>query len=370
VEEKVMAERIPESVGAANPYAIAELKMGKSINWKRVASPRALLEKTLGMPYEKLFDPKHNSPVYAGLAFDRDQRTMVKALAVGKTATLPVQVEAICWVDPGDFFEDGAEMTDPVQGGVGDCYFIAALSSVAWSRTYVVAQRSAVGPTGPKDMIEFFKQGAPSSKVQITEELPLQSPGNNFIYARSADPGEIWPAVYEKAYTKWRTNDPGDRPAYASIAGGDPVGACYALMGGVPSYFSTAQLAPGDIWKKVRENSISYKAFNPMVAWTYPSGDVSPDKVNYDTAHLAANHAYSIFGWAFANNKMYLVVRNPWGTYESTLNPEITSWVAWDAPYMGGPGWWRTISMATPDGIFAIEVEAFKKYFAGFGFVK
>lgn len=360
-------EKRPENVGAANPFALAELKMGKRIRWKNVSSPRALLEKTLGVPYENLFDPKHGSPVYAGLELDRERRTMVRAPRVEATP----HVEATIWADPGDFFEDGAEMTDPVQGGLGDCYFIAALSSVAWSRTYVIAQRASVGATGgPNDMIEFFKQGSPASKVAVTEKVPLNSPGNTFIYARSADPGEIWPAVYEKAYAKWRTNDPGDQPNYGPIAGGDPVAAVYQLMGGVPSYYWTSQLAADAIYQKVRENSVSYKTFNPMVAWTYPSGDQSPDKVNYSTAHLAANHAYSIFGWAFANNKSYLVIRNPWGSYESTLNPEFTSWVAWDAPYHGGPGWWHTIPMATQDGVFAIEVGAFKKYFAGLGVVK
>jgi hypothetical protein len=120
----------------------------------------------------------------------------------------------------------------------------------------------------------------------------------------------------------------------------------------------------------VRENSLSYKAFNPMVAWTYSSGAESPDHVNYDNAHIAARHAYSILGWYYVNNKKYLIVRNPWGSYESNLNPEIVSWVAWDAPYQSGPGFWRTIQMATTDGIFAISADNFKKYYAGFGFVK
>jgi hypothetical protein len=31
---------------------------------------------------------------------------------------------------------------------------------------------------------------------------------------------------------------------------------------------------------------------------------------------------------------------------------------------------WRTINMSTPDGVFALRVDTFKKYFAGFGVVK
>jgi hypothetical protein len=261
-------------------------------------------------------------------------------------------------------------MTDPVQGALGDCYFIAALSSVAWARPYVIAQRNrATGPGQMQfvDMIEFYTNGA-WKKVEVTELLPMNSPGNLYIYARSSEAGEIWPAVYEKAYAKWRTNDAGDMPNYNPIAGGDPVGAMQQLTGLPPTYIGTSGLSAHDIWQKVRANSISMKTFNPMVAWTYGTSP-SPD-VNYNNAHLVANHAYSILGWNYLNNAEYIVVRNPWATYEGILNVAGGIWTAWDQPYYGGNGWWRPIPMATLDGIFALRSDTFKAYFAGFGWVK
>jgi hypothetical protein len=30
--------------------------------------------------------------------------------------------------------------------------------------------------------------------------------------------------------------------------------------------------------------------------------------------------------------------------------------------------WWRPIPLKTNDGVFAMEIGAFKKYFAGFGY--
>jgi hypothetical protein len=141
------------------------------------------------------------------------------------------------------------------------------------------------------------------------------------------------------------------------------------LTGLTPYYQWNSSLSAHDIYQKVRANSISYKTFNPMVAWTHPSAP-SPD-VNYNNAHLAANHAYSILGWAYVNNQEYIILRNPWGTYEATLNAPNFTWIAWDQPYYGaGKGWWRPISMATPDGIFALRADTFKSYFAGFGWVK
>lgn len=63
---------------------------------------------------------------------------------------------------------------------------------------------------------------------------------------------------------------------------------------------------------------------------------ITPD-VNYSAAHIVANHAYSILGWQYANSQKYIVLRNPWGNYEAILNVENGTWVAWDAPYYGGP---------------------------------
>lgn len=369
---------IPENVGVSNPYALAEVILGKKVNWARVDSAK-LLEQTLGMPYEKLFDPKFDSPLYAGLKFNPVSKAMerVEIPATASPAHLALKNvgAATVWLDPGDFFEEAAEITDPIQGGLGDCYFIAALASVAWARTYVIAQRTRAVGTGQQqfvDMIEFFKSGA-SHKIEVNELLPLHSPGNGYIYARSSEAGEIWPAIYEKAYVKWRTSkDPTSRSDYSTIygmiAGGDPVGSAAALTGLTPYYYGTSGLTADAIWQKVRQNSISRKTFNPMVAWTYGSSP-SPD-VNYANAHLAANHAYSILGWQFVNNQKYVILRNPWGSYEAILNVDNSTWTAWDAPYYGGPGWWKPIPMATNDGIFALRVDTFKKYFAGFGWVK
>jgi hypothetical protein len=364
----------PENIGVINPFALAETILKKRVNWRRVSNPQNLLADTLGHPYEKLFDPKFDSPLYMGLQLDKETKTMkqVKATTGPKGAAKAFNdvLATTIWADPGDFFEEGTELTDPVQGALGDCYFIAALSSVAWARPYVIAQRNrAIGPAQQQfvDMIEFFRAGK-WTKVEVRELIPLTSPGNSFIYARSSETGEIWPAVYEKAYAKWRTNDSGDTPNYNPIAGGDPVGAMQQLTGLTPTYFGNSSLTAHDIWQKVRINCVGRKTFNPMVAWTY--GTAPSPNVNYNNAHLVANHAYSVLGWQFDKNQEFIVLRNPWGGYEATLNVDNANWAAWDQPYYGGKGWWRSIPMSNNDGIFALRSDTFKDYFAGFGWVK
>ncbi len=348
----------PVNIGAANPYVLAELKLGRRVNWQRHSDPRKLMSETLGLPYEDIFNPRCRSPIFAGkeTAPARGGKPAVRSAP-------PVEVGAVNWSDPGDFFEEAAEFSDPVQGGVGDCYFIAALASVAWALPFVIAQRTrATGPNQQDfvDMIEFYS-GSKKVQVEVTEKLPLTSPGNFYMYARSSEAGEIWPAVYEKAYAKWRTNHTGDTPNIALIAGGDPVGALAQLTGWTPYYYSCPSLTADAIYQKVRENCLSRKTFNPMVAWTYCK---PPAGVNYGSAHIAGCHAYSLLGWNYVNGKKYVVLRNPWGNYEAITGVSGGSWVAYDGSF------WRTIALATNDGTFALEVDVFKKYYAGFGFAK
>jgi len=354
--EAARAKKAPRpklNIGAANPFALAEVRLGRRINWRRVADTERVLEQALGVPYDQLFDPRSNSPIFAGKEVKED--------GVSVRSDPPVSVEGTAWVDPGDFFEETAEYHDPVQGAVGDCYLIAALSSVAWSRPYVIAQRTrATGPSAFVDMIEFH-DGAKTIRVEVTETVQLNTPGNTYIFCRSSEAGEIWPAIYEKAYAKWKTGHTGDTPNVNLIAGGDPVAACRQLTGLTPSYFDCQAMTADQIYQKVRENSLSRKTFNPMVAWTYCS---PPAGIKYSDAHLAGCHAYSILGWHYDGGKKYIVLRNPWGYYEASISVAPGNWLAFDGSF------WRTIALAANDGAFALEAATFKKYFDGFGLVK
>jgi len=444
--------KIPENIGVANPYALAELVAGRDIPWDKVKDRRTVLSEVLETPYEELFDPVHRSPLYSGLELTGDlkiQRAAPRPLEVGlptdiseekvmdafqldpdvsklktigdlnayigkrsvqdmeiinpdivRPGTLRFEVKltnipsehitfpaisnelqallasgevkvgdwnppGITWRDPGDFFREGGEYFDPVQGAVGDCYLIAALSSIAWASPYVIAQRTrATGQSQQAfvDMIQFYQSpGSQPANIEISEEMPLRSGSYGFVYCRSSESGEIWPAAYEKAYAKWKTSDSSDRPNITSIAGGDPVRATSELNNLPRYYYATSNRTAENLWSLVRSNSRSYKTFNPMVAWTYSSGAASPDNVNYSDANLVANHAYSILGWAYVNGRQYIVLRNPWGYKEASINTMSGYWWSYDI------SWWRPIVLTNPDGVFALEASTFKKYFAGLG---
>lgn len=390
-------------IGARNPYALAELAIGRAINWSRVGNTRQLLEAALGLPYEKLFDPKFGGPVFAGLALkekhaDRDEKNPILAAhtteghlqalrrVLPQQAKLPVPPEGlplgsqlrahrlrsangVQWRDPGHFFTDATQPLDVIQGAAADCYFLAALASVAWSHPFAVAQRTRPAAadgtfsTGHAvDMMPYFT-GGKWVQYQVTELLPLQAPPGGYIYARADDPGETWPCVYEKAYAQLRSGSTSDQPNMGSLDYGDCVLALNQLTSLAGNYNGTTGMTADAIWQAVRANSLSFKTFNPMVGWTYSSAAAAPTPIDYANAHIVANHCYSILGWSFANNQEYIVLRNPWGAYEATLNVEGGSWVAYNGSF------WDSIALSNR-GIFALRADTFKAYFAGFGLVQ
>lgn len=265
------------------------------------------------------------------------------------------------WADPGDFFEEAAEYFDPVQGGLGDCYFIAALSAVAWSRPYVIAMRTRATNQGNADFvdrIDFFSGGLKS--IEVSERVPLVKSTHAWMYARSSEPGEIWPAVYEKAFAKWKTNDATDEPNYGPIAGGWPVQATTELTNLTGTTKTCSAMTADDIWAAVRANSLSYRTINPMTAWTFC---VTPSPVNYAGTGIVGHHAYTILGWAYVNNVKYIVLRNPWGHNGTVINSLPGNWSAYEQTF------WRSVPL-NAGGVFAIPAETFKKYYWQFGWAR
>jgi hypothetical protein len=283
------------------------------------------------------------------------------------------------WVDTGTFFKEAAEFFDPVQGALGDCWLIAAMSSVAWAMPYAIAERSRATGTPNEQFTNLFRFVDPATGVPVefeaTDETLVWSGSTSPLYGHSSEPGEIWPALVEKAFAMWRGNVTSDHPNLTVLNGGDPCWASAALTGRKPHYTGTAPSTAGDLINLVKANSVNNRTVNPMTAWTYPSGDASPDKVSYDDANLAASHAYSVLGWVhgtalarFARlehwhvlSQDYIVLRNPWGYFEATTG-NLSATVA-----MRDVSFWRSIDLDAVDGVFAIDAPTFKRYFAGIG---
>lgn len=310
--------------------------------------------------------PDHNRLERLARLFPKDvlQRIVLDPKFLGDQGWTPPGAE---WRDVGNFFAEAAEYFDPIQGAVGDCYLIAALSSVAWARPDAIQHVTRATGTNQQrftDKIGFYKLDTKDieKQVEVTESI-LQSVGGGDIYCRSSEAGEIWPAVYEKAYAKFATNVDNDHPNITAISGGDPVAASCRIVGGARAYYWNSGYTADALFDLVRGNSRGGRTFNPMTAWTYGSGDAAPTPVNYVDANVAGNHAYSVLGWAMHHGRRYIVLRNPWG------HSEVTAGALTGAISMYDISWWRTIDLDVNDGTFAIPADIFQSHFAGMGVV-
>lgn len=269
------------------------------------------------------------------------------------------------WSDRGNFFNDVTEYNDPVQGAVGNCYFIAAIAAIAWATPYTIEHKvraTGTGETDRSNAIQFFTKGggkdAATRLVEVTDNTIINA-SNNPVYCRSNDAGEIWPAVYEKAFAKWITNVNHDKPDISQTAYGDPAKAVAQLTNKTPYYYYTSSRTGLDLFGIVRENSMSFKTFNPMVAWTYGSGK------DYTGSNIVGNHAYTVLGWSTFNNKNYIILRNPWGVTEPN---GLNSYQGLISFFDGS--FWRPINVIGNDGVFALEINSFQYYFAALGVAK
>ncbi|NQD37730.1 hypothetical protein HPT27_11900 [Permianibacter sp. IMCC34836] len=439
--------------GVINPYALAETIAGRRIAWSEVDAPR-MLETLLATPYEELFDPKYDSPLYLGLKLNKNKTlepfhsplfdvtvklgtsdletpveelmTNVKVLGdlarrfeVTDVAKLAIHNIRLCnpfqieltlklpskdrlqqlaqilpksllqtvafdpelkgnsnqdwtppnanWTDKGTFFNETAEFFDPVQGAVANCYYIAALAAIAWASPYRIAHLTrAIGQNQQSftNLVKFFKPdsgGQIDKEIEVTDVVPVSNATGNFIYCRSSEAGETWPAIMEKAFAKFVTGTTTDHPDILATGWGDCVLATAQLTGGQRHYYGNSSMTGDDIWNLVRSNSLSRRTFNPMTCWTYGT---APDGLSYADANIVGSHCYTVLGWDYHCGKKYLVLRNPWGQTEGTASAlNATVW-------MYDISWWRPIELANPDGTFAIEAGAFQQYFAGIGVVK
>ena len=333
--------------------------------------------------------------------------------------------DGFTWQDSGRFYNEAAEFFDPIQGAVGDCYFIAAMSSVAWSMPFVIADQTRATAMDNEQFTHQIGFHGPNGieHVEVTDRV-LVSGGGGQYFCRSREAGETWPAVYEKAYAKWRLNESTDFPAIPSIAGGDASMACAALTGLGDYRNWHSSFSASDILQLVQNHCSNGRTTTPMISWTFGSG--AEADVAYRDANVVAGHAYSVLGWmrrreyyveqfdpseivprlqpiewpiptpdplmrqrlrgnevaaaapmtrsgispisidsmfsrARSRNVDYIIVRNPWGYCEGT-GPSVASGDhrAIDVD------WWRTIPLGV-DGVFAMEINAYHRYFAGTG---
>lgn len=393
---------------AINPYALGEGVAGESIEWDTLNHPQKTLSEILNVRESELF--ANNSPFITpniqiqnngsvkvldrGATRVRIQKFVtqnmqrrivskppVKGLrlaSVGKripeimlagsegkeaSANVPWKPDNYIWADVGDYFDDVVKVTDPIQGSLGDCYFIAALASVAWTKPHLIVNATRPSASdnegSPFHSISFYNDKKQET-VEVSERIPLYETTDRIIYASSVNQGEIWPAVMEKAYVKWKTGNNTDYPNYPLIAGGYSTGACAELIGGTATKKIHTSVSDNALMEFIKSNCDSYCTVNPMTAATYSA---PPSNCDYPKAGIVNSHAYSLLGYEKYNNEYYIILRNPWGRHHGTLDTREGAWDAYNNSAF-------IKVQLNQNGIFSMKFSTYKKYFRYTGVAK
>lgn len=145
---------------------------------------------------------------------------------------------------------EGADGRTVQQGGLADCYFVAAMNAVGMANPQFLRESIVYDKTTGMYKCRFFEEagwdhqtGKPKTSevwVEVDGYLPTSGTSLDAAYADKND-STVWGAIYEKAYAKWKGgyNVMGD--------GGYGSKAMEEMTGNPSSYRNTSQLSEDEV---------------------------------------------------------------------------------------------------------------------------
>jgi len=99
-------------------------------------------------------------------------------------------------------YQDTIDSLDVLQGALGDCYFLSAISVLGekYVRPIIVTTENEWKQTGAF-CVKFFKQGR-EEIVIVDDYFPVSGNGRWVFVSGGINGKELWPMVLEKAYAK------------------------------------------------------------------------------------------------------------------------------------------------------------------------
>jgi hypothetical protein len=202
------------------------------------------------------------------------------------------------------FAEGGPSRDDVSQGYVGDCWYLATLSSMAGVNPSAIRERVVELGDGTY-AVEFTRNNGGKAFVRVDGELPVGSWGGIF-YAGLGAQNSIWVAVMEKAYACFRDVE--------ATAAGSYVASYENLDGGwMDEAFSDLGYASSAVWSTTDAATLLNQIKSQLDAGKAVT-------LAIDAAGLGApvveDHAYSVIGVETdaQGTATSLLLRNPWGS--------------------------------------------------------
>ncbi|XP_053561575.1 calpain-5 [Bombina bombina] len=290
------------------------------------------------------------------------------------------RVQGVQWKRPkeicGDphLFVDGISSHDLHQGQVGNCWFIAASSSLAsrdvfWQKVIPNWKEQEWYSEKPENYagifhFHFWRFGE-WVDVVIDDRLPTIN--NQLIYCHSNETNEMWCALLEKAYAKLTG-------CYEALDGGNTADALVDFTGGVcePIDLSEGGLA-NDVEKRndLFERILKVHNRGGLISCSIKATSDSEMEARL-ACGLVKGHAYAVtdvrkvrLGTGlmafFKSEKLDMIrMRNPWGERE------------WNGPWSDSSEEWQKVSKSEreklgvtvdDDGEFWMTFEDFCKYY-------
>ncbi|KAF8318702.1 cysteine proteinase [Clavulina sp. PMI_390] len=306
---------------------------------------------------------------------EEDRERCLHGLATtGDDRSTPADVRRVtqAFKNP-QFFVDGANESDVVQGELGDCWFLSGAAAIACKKDLIekvcVARDEKVGVYGFIFMRDGFWRGVIVTLSLLYTSIPKYEEltpkeknlyhankekynknarlGSKSLYfAKSGTENETWVPLLEKAYAKLH----GD---YASLNGGRAGECIEDLTGGVSTYIHINDiLDPDQFWEEELVRANKDRLFSCSI---YEMRN-SFGPVNDTVSGLFTGHAYSILSAMEIRGKRFLRIRNPWGNSE------------WTGPWSDGSKEWTSEWLSAleelghtfgDDGAFVMEYEDF-----------
>ena len=237
------------------------------------------------------------------------------------------------------FFKDRISSNDVIQGSLGNCWFIGALSVLATRDELLRGSVQDLQVTGQIEantvnglfegvyppmfhslsrkglyVLKFFKEFA-WRYVIIDSRIPMVRQENEYkyVFAHCSDPSEIWVPLIEKAYAKLHK-------CYEALNNGLIDDALVDLTGLAAERIQLQGLDPEILWKSLLE----YKQSKSLLGCSIESQDYNGEiVVEGEPTGLLAKHAYGIVevfevknNEALKKRHRLIRIRNPWGQRE------------------------------------------------------
>ena len=208
---------------------------------------------------------------------------------------------------------DEYKADDIMQGALGDCWLLSAISVVAGDKTLVnkILVTKKINQAGAY-VVQFFIDGE-WKKVLVDDRFPCRRRRDGFApaFVQSRAKNNLWGMLIEKAYAKFYGS-------YESIEGGVVHIGLAELTGGAAEFVDMeddegrAAVQDGSLWKKL----LKYR----MAGYLMGAGSPAGKDTDISNLGIVQGHAYSILDVAEVDDRNgsheLVCLRNPWGQTE------------------------------------------------------